>query len=79
MNVIGLDIGTTTICGVALDCDSGEIRQTVTLPNDAALAGKPFEKLQSPEQILQKVTALCSIVWIFQSCTIYKTFYTCSG
>ena len=59
MNVIGLDIGTTTICGVALDCDSGEIRQTVTLPNDAVLAGKPFEKLQSPEQILQKVTALC--------------------
>ena len=59
MNVIGLDIGTTTICGVALDCDSGAIRQTVTLPNDTVLAGKPFEKLQSPERILQKVTALC--------------------
>ncbi|MBQ9551881.1 MAG: hypothetical protein IJU96_03875 [Clostridia bacterium] len=59
MNVIGLDIGTTTICGVALDGESGEIRRTVTLPNDSFLAGKPFEKLQSPERILKKVTALC--------------------
>ncbi len=59
MNVIGLDIGTTTICGVALDCDSGAILRTVTLPNDSFLAGRPFEKIQSPELILKKVTALC--------------------
>ncbi|HBL40770.1 MAG TPA: hypothetical protein DDY98_04060 [Ruminococcaceae bacterium] len=59
MKVIGLDIGTTTVCGIALDCESGKIRKTVTLPNDSFLVGKPFEKIQSPEIILRKVTALC--------------------
>ena len=59
MNVIGLDIGTTTICGVALDCESGEILQTVTLPNDSFLTGRPFEKIQSPGLILKKAVALC--------------------
>ncbi len=59
MKVIGLDIGTTTVCGIVLDCENGKICKTVTLPNDSFLAGKPYEKIQSPEIILRKVTALC--------------------
>lgn len=58
MNVIGLDIGTTTICGIAVDATSGELLESVTLDNDSFVEGKPFEKIQSPEKIIEKVTAL---------------------
>ena len=30
MNVIGLDIGTTTICGIAVDAESGKLLKSVT-------------------------------------------------
>ncbi|MBQ2812118.1 MAG: hypothetical protein IJE63_02600, partial [Clostridia bacterium] len=58
MNVIGLDIGTTTICGIAVDAESGRLLKSVTLPNDSFIDGKPFEKIQSPEIIIEKVTSL---------------------
>ena len=58
MRVIGLDIGTTTICAVAVDSDSGELLRAVTVPNDTAIAGEGYEKLQSPMLILKKCTAL---------------------
>ena len=58
MNVIGLDIGTTTICGIAVDAENGRLLKSVTLPNDSFIDGKPFEKIQSPEKIIEKVTAL---------------------
>lgn len=58
MNVIGLDIGTTTICGIAVDADSGKLLRSITLDNDSFINGRPFEKIQSPEIIIEKVTAL---------------------
>lgn len=58
MYVLGLDIGTTTICAVVTGSDSGAIVKSVTLPNDTAIAGLPFERLQSPMQILSKCRAL---------------------
>lgn len=58
MNVIGLDIGTTTICGIAVCAKSGKLLKSVTLDNDSFIDGKPFEKIQSPEKIIEKVTAL---------------------
>ena len=58
MYVLGLDIGTTTICAVVVGSDSGAIVKSVTLPNDTAIAGLPYERLQSPMQILQKCRAL---------------------
>ncbi len=60
MNVIGLDIGTTTICGIAVDAQSGKLLKSVTLDNDSFIEGKPFEKIQSPENIIEKVTRLAS-------------------
>lgn len=60
MNVIGLDIGTTTICGIAVDAESGKLLKSVTLDNDSFIDGKPFEKIQSPEAIIAKVTALAA-------------------
>ncbi len=58
MYVLGLDIGTTTICAVVTGSDSGAIVKSVTLPNDTAIAGLAYERLQSPMQILQKCRAL---------------------
>ncbi len=60
MNVIGLDIGTTTICGIAVDAETGRLLKSVTLDNGSFINGKPFEKIQSPEAIISKVTALAN-------------------
>lgn len=59
MKVIGLDIGTTTICAVVLDAEKGDVLKSVTLPNDTFIDNtKPFEKIQDPEKILSRATSL---------------------
>ena len=56
MNSIGIDIGTTSICGICADCDSGEILKSVTLSNDSFIeTDKAFERIQDSEKILAKV------------------------
>lgn len=53
MKTIGLDIGTTTICIVLLDADSGILLQKETVPNTAHLSSEHrWEKLQNPTIIL---------------------------
>ncbi len=64
MKAIGLDIGTTTICAVVIDADTGLVTKSVTLKNDTSVkASQPFEKIQNPEKILLKsletVDGLC--------------------
>lgn len=57
MNTIGLDIGTTGICGISVDCESGEIIASVNVNNDSFIkTGKDFERVQSPERIMEIVT-----------------------
>lgn len=58
MVAIGLDIGTTTICALVIDSRSGDVLKSVTLPNDSQINGKPFERLQNPEAILNTCKAL---------------------
>lgn len=58
MRIIGIDIGTTSICGVAIDKDSGNILESKTVNSDAFLEGEDFEKTQSPEIILEKAFSL---------------------
>lgn len=59
MKVIGLDIGTTTVCAVVLDAQKGDVLKSITLPNDTFLDNtKPFEKIQNPEKILSKAMSL---------------------
>lgn len=54
MKTIGLDIGTTTICGVLLDGETGLLLGSKTLPNTAALpSAHPWERCQSPAEILR--------------------------
>ena len=59
MNIIGLDIGTTTLCAVVTDRDTGAILHSVTKNNDTFLGGfAPYERVQDPAEILRRCTAL---------------------
>ena len=59
MHYIGIDIGTSSICGVAYDCFS-EVVESVTIPNDAHLkAPEVWEKLQNPSRILSNRIRRC--------------------
>ncbi len=60
MKAIGLDIGTTTVCGVVLDGITGEVLFSRTLQNDSGqqIKGASFEKMQNPERIWQCICKL---------------------
>jgi len=61
LNIIGLDIGTTTICAAVIDSGSGDTLKSVTLDNDAFIeSGRAYEKIQSPQVILNKCAVLVS-------------------
>ena len=54
MQIIGIDIGTTSICGVAIDADSGKILQSKTVNSEAFIESEfSWEKIQSPRKILR--------------------------
>lgn len=55
MKAIGIDIGTTTICGIVIDTDTGEVLDVRTLSNQSQIAGVSFEKLQDPDIIMESV------------------------
>lgn len=56
MKSIGIDIGTTGICGVAVDTSTGEILKTVNRANDCFIKSEyDFEKIQDGEKIYNKV------------------------
>ena len=47
MYSIGIDIGTTSICGVLLDVSTGEIKKSVTLDSESFIpSDKPWERIQ---------------------------------
>lgn len=51
---VGIDIGTTTVCGVLVNGENAEVVDTVTLRNDAGYTGEnPWEKVQDPVRIEQ--------------------------
>ena len=53
MQVIGVDLGTTSICGVLVDTDTGEVLRSRTENSHAFLEGcAPWERIQSPERIV---------------------------
>lgn len=57
MKAIGIDIGTTTICGVLMDGETGKLLDSRTLPNDTSIQAdddRSWEHLQDPERILGK-------------------------
>lgn len=55
MYSIGIDIGTTSICGVLLDVSTGEIKKSVTLDSESFIpSDKPWEKIQDVSIIEKK-------------------------
>lgn len=53
---IGLDIGTTTLCAVVLDGESGDLLETLTIPNDSALKSEqPWAQLQDPRLTIANI------------------------
>lgn len=53
MKAIGLDIGTTTICALLIDADSGAVIKSKTVDNSSALSTQlTWEKTQDPEKIM---------------------------
>lgn len=56
MKSIGLDIGTTSICGILIDCETGLVEQVISRDNDSAMPSKyEWEKIQNPNRIEQIV------------------------
>ncbi len=54
MKSIGLDIGTTTVCGIVIDAIEGKVTGSRTLANDSAVKGEAgFERLQDVGRILE--------------------------
>ncbi len=53
MIAIGIDLGTTSVCGVALDTENGKVLSSVTKNSEAFISDcQPFEKIQSTEKII---------------------------
>ena len=57
MHAIGIDIGTTSICGVVVDIKTGEVLKSITKDSNAFIYGTAdWEKTQSPEKIIAIAT-----------------------
>jgi len=52
MYSIGLDIGTTSICAVVIDANTGAVLETRTAPNNTKIPAEPWASLQDPAKIL---------------------------
>ena len=53
MKVIGIDIGTTSICGILIDAKCGEVLKSITKNSDAFIKTEnEWEKIQDVEKII---------------------------
>ncbi len=54
MKAIGIDIGTTSVCGVVIDTRSGKVIESYTRNSDAFIKGNSsWEKIQSVDKIME--------------------------
>ncbi|MBR5188172.1 MAG: hypothetical protein IKW18_06840, partial [Clostridia bacterium] len=59
MQAIGIDIGTTAICGVVIDTETGSMLRSVTKNSEAFLSSPhTWEKIQSVEKIITLATEI---------------------
>ena len=53
MKAIGIDIGTTSVCGIVLDAESGKLLRSCTKNSDAFIpSNNDWEKIQSVDKIM---------------------------
>ncbi len=55
MNILGIDIGTTTVTALVLETEKSKVLKSCTLKNDSFIDGREFEKLQNPKLIIETV------------------------
>lgn len=55
MEAMGIDVGTTTVCGIVLDTETGKVVDVQTLANDSVVPGESYEWLQNPDRIWELV------------------------
>ncbi len=59
MNLIGLDIGTTSISAAVLDAENCVTRKTYTIANDSFLPARDsWERIQDPDKIIRAAVSL---------------------
>lgn len=59
MIALGIDIGTTSICAVAADTETGETLKSITRDNSSFIKTEiPFEKIQDVDKIIKTVTEI---------------------
>ncbi len=59
MNAIGIDIGTTSICGILLDAASGKVLKSITQNSNAFIQTEnQWEKIQDPQKILHTALSI---------------------
>ena len=51
MNIIGIDIGTTTLSASVVETDTGAVIRTETLPGPGFLSAEPWARLQDADEI----------------------------
>jgi len=57
MKIIGIDIGTTSVCGIRLDVKTGNVEKSRTENSNAFIREcEPFEKIQSVDRIITLAT-----------------------
>lgn len=59
MKLVGIDIGTTSVCLVVMDARTGGICASASQANTASVPGRePWESVQDPDRIVEVVTGL---------------------
>ena len=59
MKAIGIDLGTTSICGVVIDTDSGKVLRSETVNSNAFVStGNDWEKVQDVSLIIEKAVKI---------------------
>ncbi len=62
MKILGIDIGTTSITALLLNTENSAVESSCTLKNDSFITGKSFERLQSPQKIIETVKCVVAEV-----------------
>lgn len=59
MKAIGIDIGTTSVCGILIDAETGGVEKSVTKNSNAFIEGcAEWEKIQSVDKIMTVATVI---------------------
>ena len=74
MQAIGIDIGTTSICGIVIDTETGACLQSITKDSNAFLSSDaPWEKIQSVQTIVTIAKDILHALISPQTCVIGVT------